>query len=343
MAIDVKSQYDLTKCNTFKLSAKAKELIEITSTDVLREAADYLASRPDERFMILGAGADVLFVNDFNGIILLNQLSGIKLVDEDGEDFYVEIASGEIWHSFVRRTLDANKPGLENLALIPGTVGGAVVQNIGAYGKEIAEHIVEVEVFDLKTREFRTLEVHDCDFAYRSSIFKNPENSNLFITKAKIRIPKTWTPEIQYKDLFDELERNNIQNLFPEDVYSAVVALRQRKLPHPKKLGNAGSFFKNPIVTREQFNAIQERYPSVVFHPLAGGRYKLSAAWLIDQAGMKGIRMGDCGTYEKQPLVIINYGYAKGEDIYAMAQEVKMRVKNQFGIRLVAEVIVVHG
>lgn len=341
MSPAIEQNVDLTKLNTFKVTAKAKEFITIKAEMELLQLADYLAQYPVQKFLIIGGGSDVLFSEDYDGLVIHNCLYGIEPVGEDDDFYYVRAASGEDWHSFILRTLDANKPGLENLALIPGTVGGAPIQNIGAYGLEVAERIHSVEYFDLKTRQKKVLSNEECDFGYRTSIFKKPEMKDAYITAVIFKLPKKWEPVINYKELREELQNCHAPALYPTDIYSAVVAIRKRKLPEPRKLGNAGSFFKNPILSKEDFFTLQERAPSVVAYPMAGGRYKVSAAWLIDSAGLKGIRMGDVGVYEKQPLIIVNYGQAYGEDIVAMAQDIRLRVKNYFGVKLESEVVIV--
>ena len=262
--------------------------------------------------MVIGGGSNVLFRDDYPGFLLRMMIPGFEKIKEDEEHYFVRAGAGEIWHSFVRKMLDAGMPGLENLAYIPGTVGAAPIQNIGAYGLEAAEFIESVECFDMNSGELLTLTNEECDFGYRHSTFKKPE-----------------------------IEINSFPELSPQDVYSCVISLRRRKLPSPVKFGNAGSFFKNPVVDRETFTSLLRTNPSLVSYPLAGGRFKLSAAWLIDNAGLRGYRMGDVGVWEKQPLVLVNYGQATGEDIYAMAQDVRLRVKNCFGVKLEPEVAMV--
>ena len=268
-------------------------------------------------------------------------IPGFEKIREDDEHYFVRAGAGEVWHSFVRKMLDAGMPGLENLAYIPGTVGAAPIQNIGAYGLEAAEFIDSVECFDMDTGEERTLTNEECDFGYRHSTFKKPENRHLVITAVTFKLPKNWVPNTSYKALAEEIEINSFPELSPQDVYSCVISLRRRKLPSPVKFGNAGSFFKNPVVDRETFTSLLRTNPSLVSYPLAGGRFKLSAAWLIDNAGLRGYSMGDVGVWEKQPLVLVNYGQATGEDIYAMAQDVRLRVKNCFGVKLEPEVAMV--
>lgn len=341
LSMQLKQDEELKKLNTFGVAAKAQHFTEIRSTEDLQAVRQWLEENPDSDYMVIGGGSNVLFRSDFDGLLLQMRIMGIERLEQDEENFYVRAGAGEVWHSFVRKMLDANMPGLENLAYIPGTVGAAPIQNIGAYGLEAAERIHSVSCFNLTTGEEKELTAEECDFGYRCSIFKKPENKNLVITAVTFKIPKKWVPNTSYKALAEEIEINAYPDLSPQDIYSCVVSLRRRKLPSPVKFGNAGSFFKNPIVDRETFIDLLRTNPSLVSYPLAGGRYKLSAAWLIDNAGLRGYRMGDVGVWEKQPLVIVNFGHATGEDIYALSQDISLRVKNCFGVRLVPEVVLV--
>lgn len=338
--MELKTDEQIKKLNTFGVDVKAKKFAEIHSIDDLRDIRNYLSENPQE-FTVIGGGSNVLFKDNYSGLLLRMMITGLNVRDDDEDYFVVKAGAGEVWHSFVRKMLDANMPGLENLAYIPGTVGAAPIQNIGAYGMEAAEFIDSVECFDMETGEVRELSNHDCDFSYRCSAFKKPENHRLVITGVTFKLPKKWVPNTSYKALAEEIEINAFPELSAQDIYSCVVSLRRRKLPSPVKFGNAGSFFKNPVVDRETFTDLLRSNPSLVSYPLAGGRYKLSAAWLIDNAGLRGYRMGDVGVWEKQPLVIVNYGNATGEDIYAVAQDVRLRVKNCFGVKLQPEVVLI--
>ncbi len=340
MTLTIQENASLKSFTTMSVASSARELAEIHSVKDLSEIAFYLAEFSAEKYLILGGGSDILMLGDFDGLVLLNKIKGIQSCGEDENYFYVKAGSGEIWHDFVRQMLDAGKLGLENLALIPGTVGGAATQNIGAYGREVAEFIDSVECFDLRAMEPQVLSCERCDFAYRTSIFKQPHNKR-FITAVTFKFPKKWSPAVTYKDLADELSKNSISNPTAEDVYSAVIAIRQRKLPDPKQLANAGSFFKNPIISREACRKLQEEHPSAVVYPLSGGRYKVAAAWLIDQAGMKGYRAGEVGTYERQPLVVVNYGNASGREIYKFVLAIQQKVKERFDITLEPEVVII--
>ncbi len=340
MTLTIQENANLKGLTTMSVAASARELAEIHCVEDLTEAAVYLAEFSAEKYLILGGGSDILMLGDFDGLVLLNKIKGIQPCGEDKNYFYIRAGSAENWHNFVRQMLDAGKLGLENLALVPGTVGGAATQNIGAYGKEVAEFIESVECFDLRSMELQDLSCERCDFGYRTSIFKQPYNKR-FITAVTFKFPKKWIPSVAYKDLAEELSRNSISDPTAEDIYSAVVAIRQRKLPDPKKLANAGSFFKNPIISKEACRRLQEEHPSAVVYPLSGGRFKVAAAWLIDQAGMKGQRVGDVGTYEKQPLVVVNYGDASGKEIYKFVRTIQQQVKERFDITLEPEVVIV--
>ncbi len=341
MALEILRDIQLKKFNTFGVSAKAAEFVRITDMDQLVELREYLSHHPEKPFMVLGGGSDVLFRQDYEGLIVLMEMRGVEFADENEDYYFVRAFAGETWHTFVRRTIDAGRLGLENLALIPGTVGAAPIQNIGAYGLEVAERIASLHCYDLERGEIVEFSAEECEFGYRTSIFKKPENRKYIITSVLFKLPKVWTPLIEYGDLKREIDAYHPPRLIVEDVFASVVALRSRKLPNPQRLGNAGSFFKNPVLTQEAFEALKKRAPDVAHYPLEDGTVKVSAAWLIDNAGLKGIRMGDVGTYERQPLVIVNYGRANGEEVYAMAQDVRRHVKNCFGITLHPEVVIV--
>lgn len=340
MALKIQKDFNLSRFNTFGVPAKAKEFVEISGIEDLLLLRNYLKANPELPFLILGAGSDVLFKGDFQGLVAHMGIQGLDFLEETDEFSFVKAYAGENWHSFVRRMLDSGHLGFENLAMIPGTVGAAPVQNIGAYGLEIAERIENVECFDLVTGEFKNLSTQECDFRYRDSIFKKKENNKLVIVSVTFKIPKQYEPCVGYRELASEIEANRIVHITASDVYACVTSLRKRKLPDPTRVGNAGSFFKNPIVDKEKLNQLLEQNPSMIFYPLAGGRYKLSAAWLIDNSGLKGIRLGDVGVWDKQPLVLVNYGQARGVDVFDLAQEVKYRVKNCFGVRLEPEVVI---
>lgn len=341
MPIQITKDFDLKKFNTFGVAAKAAECVRIKEAEQLEEVREILQERPDSSFLVLGGGSDILFTKDFPGIVILMENKGITEEGEDDLHYYVRAAAGENWHAFVRRMVLEGRYGLENLALIPGTVGGAPIQNIGAYGLEVGQRIESVHCFDLETGTFVDLQHDECQFDYRTSVFKAEESKRYIIVSVLFKLHKVWEPVLTYKELKREIENNRPPILKVEDVFASVISLRIRKLPDPQKIGNAGSFFKNPTMTKAEFMPILRDNPDVVFYPIDEDNVKISAAWLIDAAGLKGLRMGNCGTYDRQPLVIVNYGQANGEEIYEMAQSIRTHVKNSFGIRLKPEVVIV--
>ena len=248
----------------------------------------------------------------------------------------VRIGAGENWHLTVKRILDIGWAGSENLAMIPGTMGAAVVQNIGAYGAEVAQFVQSVEVYDPKTGKHRELFAKECDFGYRHSFFKTEEGKNLIVLSVTLAFDENWQPNLSYKELAAAFAQG--QEVSARSIFNAVVAARTRKLPDPAVLPSAGSFFKNPIVTREAFQELLVKFPSIVHYPLSGGREKLAAGWLIDQAGLKGAREGACGTYEKQALVLVNHdGKASGMELLAFAKRIEDEVQEKFGVKLEPE------
>jgi len=246
----------------------------------------------------------------------------------------VAVGAGENWHDFVAWTLEQNLPGLENLALIPGTVGAAPIQNIGAYGAEVADHLASVEAFDSKEQTFVTLSKADCQFAYRDSYFKkNPER--YIVTKVVFSLPKAWVPRLTYADLTKQFADNVTASAL--EIFNAVCKIRQSKLPDPKVIGNAGSFFQNPIVGAIQYETLLAQHQNLVSYPDAAGTRKLAAGWLIDQCGFKGYRSGPAGVYEKQALVLVNHGGATANDILGLASTIQKKVKERFGVELQIE------
>ncbi len=285
--------------------------------------------------LILGGGSNVLFTQDFDGCVLKVEIPGITQ-DDDGAHWLVRVGAGENWHTLVERLVDQNMPGLENLALIPGSVGAAPIQNIGAYGVELAERFDRLQVWDLATQSLQTLTAGECGFGYRDSTFKRANESRL-IVNVTLALPRQWAPVTGYADVASELRDRNITHPQPRDVFNAVVAIRRRKLPDPAAVGNAGSFFKNPVISRQQRSTLIERHPSLVSYDIGGGRYKLAAGWLIDACGLKGTVRGQAAVYAKQALVLVNLGGATGAEILALAREVQDAVHAKFGIELEPE------
>ena len=283
---------------------------------------------------VLGGGSNVVLPETLNGTTLLMNISGREIIDNNDHFTAVAVGAGENWHDFVAWTLEHNLPGLENLALIPGTVGAAPIQNIGAYGAEVADYLACVEVFDCKVQTFVTLSKSDCHFAYRDSYFKqNP--GRFIVTKVVFNIPKAWLPRLTYADLVKQFSDHSSPSA--QEIFTAVCNIRQSKLPDPKVIGNAGSFFQNPIVDTTQYQNLLALHPNLASYPDVNGTRKLAAGWLIDQCGFKGYRAGPAGVYEKQALVLVNHGSATANDILELASTIQKKVKERFGVELQIE------
>ena len=289
--------------------------------------------------LVLGGGSNILLTQDFPGVVLHIALQGYAVRSEDAQALEVAVAAGENWHEFVLSSLAQSWFGLENLALIPGTVGAAPVQNIGAYGLELAERLLWVRCWDRETAQWCILAAETCQLAYRDSLFKR-QPGRYIIVEVGLRLLKQPDLRWAYADLQKELAAHAELALTPMRVAQAVMAVRQRKLPDPQVLGNAGSFFKNPVVSAQQAQTLQAQYPDLVNYPLRDGQVKLAAGWLIDRAGLKGMRLGQAGVYERQALVLVNHGGASGQQVWALAQQVQQRVLAQFGVLLEPEPLV---
>ena len=327
------SNLSLESRNTFGLPAIAELAYDITSPDQLPGLmADIL--NQGGAWRVLGGGSNVVLPNTLSGTTLLMSIFGKEIIDSNDHFTAVAVGAGENWHDFVAWTLEQNLPGLENLALIPGTVGAAPIQNIGAYGAEVADHLASVEAFDSKEQTFVTLSKADCQFAYRDSYFKkNPER--YIVTKVVFSLPKAWVPRLTYADLTKQFADHSSPSA--QEIFTAVCNIRQSKLPDPKAIGNAGSFFQNPIVDTTQYQNLLALHPNLASYPDANGTRKLAAGWLIDQCGFKGYRAGPAGVYEKQALVIVNHGGARANDILELANTIQKKVKERFGVELQIE------
>lgn len=336
--MQVQELVDLKPFNTMAVAAKARYFTTIkTETDV-REALAW-AKAHDVKTFVLGGGANLLMTTEVvDRLVMRMAISGLEVVGETEAATYVKVGAGEDWHTTVDRLISMGYGGLENLALIPGTVGASVVQNIGAYGAEVAQRVKEIEVYNPATQEIEAMRAEECDFAYRHSIFKDDGYADLVVVSVTFELPKVWTPNLSYKELTHQVE--GLEAVTPRDVFNAVVAVRSRKLPDPKDLGSAGSFFKNPVVDHDQFLALLEKFPSIVHYDVGGGYQKLAAGWMIDQAGLKGYRIGDAGTYEKQALVLVNHGQASGQELWQFAQMVQAKVLEKFGVALEPEPVI---
>ncbi len=324
---------DLQDRNTFGFDARAEVAHEITAAEQIPEVIKEIAGK-NLPWRVLGGGSNVILPKVLSGATLLMNITGQEIVSSDENATLIAVGGGVNWHEFIAWTLDNHFPGLENLALIPGTVGAAPIQNIGAYGVEIGEYIESVEAFDSKSHAFVTLTKDACQFAYRDSYFKQSPH-RFIVTKVVFKIPKQWQARIHYADLAKQISSNS--NPSPKEIFLAVCKIRTQKLPDPKMIGNAGSFFQNPIVPNEQYETLLHKYPGLVSYPDARGKRKLAAGWLIDQCGFKGQRMGNVGVYENQALVLVNHGGGTAQDILGLAKCIQNKVRAEFGVSLEIE------
>ncbi|MCG2586191.1 UDP-N-acetylmuramate dehydrogenase [Massilia sp. TS11] len=331
----IRRHASLASLNTFGIAASAEALAEIHCLDDLRAACADPAVADLPR-VVLGGGSNVLLVRDtLPALVLHMAIRGRERLGQENGRELVRAGAGEVWHAFVQWTIAQGLGGLENLSLIPGTVGAAPIQNIGAYGAEIQDVFHSLRAYDPASDTVVTLDAAACRFGYRDSVFKHAEGRALIILDVCFALPCAWTPNLRYAELAQAVA--GLSPLTPAAVSAAVVAIRQRKLPDPAVIGNAGSFFKNPVVTRAQCEDLLARFPTLVHHWQADGSAKLAAGWLIDQCGWKGRDLGRAGVYEKQALVLVNRGGASGREVLALAHVIQAEVLARFGVQLEAE------
>lgn len=323
--------------NSFGIAVTARYFASFDTVEGLQELL-YANKLPVQQRLVLGGGSNVLFTADYNGLVLLNKISGITLVHEDADAYYVRVGAGENWHAFVMDCVRNNRAGVENLSLIPGSVGASPIQNIGAYGVEVKDAVHTVEAWHINDKKLVTFQNHECQFGYRDSIFKRQYRNQLVITHVTFRLLKRPVFHTAYGAIRQELERMGVQALSIGAIAQAVMNIRSSKLPNPQQLGNAGSFFKNPIVPARHCADLMKKYPQLPAYPNADGSCKLAAGWLIEQCGWKGYRKGDAGCYEKQALVLVNYGNATGTEIWQLSQQIAASVAERFGVHLEPEV-----
>lgn len=329
---------DLRPLNTFGLKAHATRLGRFTSVTELREALEQI-DPTNEALMVLGGGSNMLLTTDFEGTILRNEIRGIEIIEENNNEAAIKVGGGEVWHDLVLWSIDRGLGGLENLSLIPGSVGAAPIQNIGAYGVEVKSTFVSCEALEIATGELKTFLPADCDFGYRWSVFKGPLKGKYVITSVTFRLSKKPEVHTEYGAIQDQLLAMGVtETPSIKEVSDAVIAIRRSKLPDPAEIGNSGSFFKNPIVSESKYRTLKADFPNLVAYPAAGSNYKITAGWMIDFLGWKGYRRGDAGVHARQALVLVNYGEAKGVDIAALARDIQDDVQEKFGIELEAEV-----
>ena len=335
MSLAIQEQVSLRAYNTLAVDVRARFFVAVDSLEQL-QAALLWAQQQDVAVLLLGGGSNLVLAGDLDLLVIHLQLRGIRVLDEDAHFARIEVHAGENWHDFVQWSLARGLSGLENLSLIPGQVGAAPVQNIGAYGAELQDYFESAWVYDRQTQQPQRLTKAQCQFAYRDSLFKR-ESGRRVILSVIFKLPKQADLRLDYGDLRGYLARQHINEPMPQDVSRAVCAIRAEKLPDPQQLANTGSFFKNPVVSAEHAEQLKQRYPKLVCFAQADGQSKLAAGWLIDQAGWKGHRQGDAGVHAKQALVLVNYGAASGQDILHLAAQIQADIRERYGVELEIE------
>lgn len=334
----ITSHVDLKPYNTFGISAECERFGTFDSVESLKNQLDQLFNSP---LMILGGGSNVLLTKNFDGLVLKNEIKGFKIVSEDENSVVVKVGAGEIWHEFVLWAIDHNYGGVENLSLIPGSVGASPMQNIGAYGIEIKDVFVELEALNIASKEIKTFNKEACQFGYRESVFKRALKDQFVIINVSYRLTKKHTLNTSYGAIDEELKKMGISTPTIRDVSNAVIAIRSSKLPNPKEIGNAGSFFKNPVVDQSILENIQKSYDNVPNYSAGQGKVKLAAGWLIEKAGWKGKTLDNYGVHKNQALVLVNYGGCTGKNIYDLSESIIQDIQLKFGITLEREVNIV--
>ena len=342
MIMQVQQNFPLKKYNTFGIDAYAKYFAAFNSVDELQNTIEdhHKLQATKYELLILGGGSNILFTKNFEGLVLKNEIGGIHTVHEDEDHIYVKAGAGENWHRFVLHCINHNFAGVENLSLIPGNIGATPMQNIGAYGVEIKDVFHSLEAFHLKEKKIVTFTLNDCEFGYRESVFKKKYKDQFVILNVTYRLNKVPHYNISYGAIKEELEKLNVE-ISIGAISQAVINIRSNKLPDPDVTGNAGSFFKNPEISKPEFQELKQIYPDIVGYDLESGNVKLAAGWLIEQCGWKGYRKGDAGCHPTQALVLVNYGNATGKEIYNLSTEIKQSVKEKFNVELEREVNII--
>lgn len=335
----IQSNIDILPFNTFGISVLAKQFATFSSVTELQQ----LLNNKDTSvsFMILGGGSNVLFTQNFNGLILKNEILGFEITEKNGDDIYVKAGAGENWHSFVLRTIGLNLGGLENLSLIPGNVGASPMQNIGAYGREIKDVFHSLEAYHIESGEIHTFLNEDCQFGYRESVFKRALKNQYVILNVTYRLSKKHHINTSYGAIEEELKKMGITSPTIKDVSNAVIAIRSSKLPNPKEIGNAGSFFKNPVISKQQLDILISQYPDIPSYPVDENHVKLAAGWLIEKAGWKGKTFENYGVHKLQALVLVNYGGATGNQLFNLSDQIIQDISTKFGVVLEREVNII--
>ena len=337
--MNLKENISLKEFNSFGIDVKASNYLYVQTIDTLKEA---LAQDCFIDPFILSGGSNLLLMNDLDRLVIHMGLKGIEVLDETNDEVFVKAMAGEVWHEFVLWCIEHHYGGLENLSLIPGYVGSAPIQNIGAYGVEQGACFHSCEVLDRETNELVTLSKKDCEFGYRDSIFKSKHKNRYIITSVIYKLQKNnHKLHIDYGAIQSVLKEKNIQSPSIRDVSEAVIQIRSEKLPNPKELGNSGSFFKNPIIDKDLLDTLQKTYPEIPHYTQENNQVKLAAGWLIEKAGFKGQRNGNVGSHHKQALVLVNHANATGQEVYEFAMQIIKKVQEQFGITLEPEVRII--
>ncbi len=332
----IQENISLKPFTTFGIDKKAKFFTTVETLDELK-AALLVAKEKQLPVFILGGGSNILLTRDIDGLVIKLEIKGIHLLKEDGDQLWVEVGAGEMWHELVLHSIAQDWAGLENLSLIPGTVGASPMQNIGAYGVEIKDVFDSLQAMHRETLEMQSFDAEACQFGYRESVFKQTFKDQFVITSVTFRLSKTPNFHLEYGAIREVLAANDIDQPSIRSISDAVIQIRQSKLPDPKEIGNAGSFFKNPTIPNAQFDALKASYPSIPGYPSAVG-VKVAAGWLIEQTGWKGKRIGEVGVHAKQALVLVNYGGGTGEEIKKLSEQIQASVYDKFGVQLQAEV-----
>lgn len=336
--MNIQENISLKEYNTFGIDVNAKRFVSITSVYQLQQ----LIKEEKDIFLISG-GSNMLLTKDIETLVVHINFKGISIDQQNHNDVYITVNAGENWHEFVLWCVSLNYGGLENLSLIPGNVGTCPIQNIGAYGVEVKDTITKVEAIEIKTGKLVSFSTEECQFGYRNSIFKNKAKGKYILTSVSFKLTKNnHKLNTSYGAIESELSSKGITNPTIKDISDAVITIRQSKLPDPKEIGNSGSFFKNPVISKEHFEKLQKNYPSIPSYVISDTEIKVPAGWLIEQSGFKGKRFGNFGVHEKQALVLVNYGDASGKEIYELAQKIQHTIKGTFDINLEIEVNIIQ-
>ncbi|MCO7185407.1 UDP-N-acetylmuramate dehydrogenase [Tenacibaculum sp. XPcli2-G] len=335
--MNIQENISLKEYNTFGIDVNAKRFVSITSVYQLQQLL-----KEEKNLFLISGGSNMLLTKDIENLVVHIDIKGISIDRENPNNIHLTVNAGENWHEFVLWCVSQNYGGLENLSLIPGNVGTCPIQNIGAYGVEVKDTITKVEAVEIKTGKLVSFSAEECQFGYRNSIFKKEAKGKYVLTSVSFQLTKNnHKLNTSYGAIESELASKDITNPTIKDISDAVIAIRQSKLPDPKEIGNSGSFFKNPVISREHFEKLQKKYPNTPSYVISDTEIKVPAGWLIEQSGFKGKRFGDYGVHEKQALVLVNYGNAKGNEIYELAQNIQHTIKEKFNINLEIEVNII--